>query len=470
VDISKLLEKAKECADKRNYDMAVQLYREALKLSPDSAPACRDLRAVEIRLAKEKPASFMTKTKNAGSLTKAHGLMVAKKWDAAIEAAEDVLITEPGSVSALVILANAALEAGYIQRAMVTLEDIKTMNAGGNTKSLVACLRKLGHVYEKQSKIAEASDIWYQVNKMAPGDREATQKIRDLSARTMTDKIQGAAVAGVRGSAARSTQTADQAKAADRLEREGSAIKTEADLKLAIDDKMSDLQQRPDDPKVHSALGDLHKLGNNYNESKKYYDSARQKDPNNPTYLFKLHDLEIWKMMNGLKVLEPKVRAKDPAASAQYKKDRLALLEYRLKSYVEREKQYSTDSKIKYDLGMIYQDLAVEKQEKGFFDEAIRRFQTTFQDPKFRIDSGLRMGMCFASKVPPQFELALKRFDDTLKGIELKNDFWKTLMYWKADTLEKAGKKDDAKLIFLEVYEIDVAFKDISKRVDNLSS
>jgi tetratricopeptide (TPR) repeat protein len=470
MDISKLLEKAKECADKRNYDMSVQLYREALKLSPDSALACRDLRAVEIRLAKEKPASFMTKTRNAGSLTKAHGLMVAKKWDAVIEAAEDVLITEPGSVGALVLLANAALEGGYISRAMVTLEDIKTMNAGGNTKSLIACLRKLGHVYEKQNKIAEASEIWQQVNKMAPGDREASQKIRDLSARTMTDKIQGAAQAGVRGSAARSTQTPEQAKAADRLERESSALKTDADLKMALEDKMGDLQKRPDDPKVYAALGDLHKKGNNYAEAKKYYELAREKEASNPTYLFNLHDLEIWKMTNALKALMPKVQAKDPAASAQYKKDRAALMEYRLKSFLEREKQYSTDSKIKYELGIIYQELAEEKQDKVYYDEAIRRFQSTFQDPKFRIDSGQRMGRCFAAKVPPQFDLALKRFDDTLKGIELKNESWKNLMYWKADTLERASRKDEAKVIFLEIYEIDVAFKDISKRVDNLSS
>ena len=466
MDVSKLLEKAKECADKRNYDMSIDLYLQALTLSPDSATACRDLRAVEIRLAKEKPTSFLTKAKNSALLAKAQTLQVAKKFDSVLTTVEEVLKTEPGNVSALVLLARAALDGGYRQRAIVTLEDINTMNAGGNNKALIGALRHLAEAYEAGGKINEASDIWSKVNKLAPGDREATTKIRDLSAKTMQQKIENAAVTGVRGSAARSAQTDDQKKVADRLERESSAIKTDADLQLAINDKLADLQKRPDDPKIYEGLGDLYKRGGNYNESKKAYETAKEKDPNNPSYNFKLQDLEIWKMMNALKLLQPKVQAKDPAAIAQYKKDRLALLEYRLKSFMEREKAYSTDSKTKFDLGSIYYDLAMEKQEKAYFDEAIQRFQSTFQDPKFRLESGLRMGQCFASKTPPQYDLALKRFEDTLKGIELKNEFWKNLMYFKADTLQKAGRKDEAKQIFLEIYEIDVKFKDITKRVE----
>ena len=448
--------------------MSIDLYLQALKLSPDSSLACRDLRAVEIRLAKEKPTSFLVKTKNAALMAKANGLKVAKKYEAVLETVEDVLKTEPGNVNALILLATAALEAGYRQRAIVTLEDIKTMNAGGNNKSLINVLRMLALAYENESKISEASDVWSQVNRLAPGDREATTKMRDLSAKTMTATIQTAAVSGVRGSAARSTQTDEQKKVAARLERESTEIKTDADLQLAINDKLSDLQKRPDDPKLYEGLGDLYKRGGNYNEAKKSYETAREKDPNNPSYNFKLHDLEIWKMLNGLKALEPKVKAKDPAASAQYKKDRMTLLEYRLKSFLEREKQYSTDSKTKYELGFIYQELANEKQERAYFDEAIQRFQSTWQDPKFRVESGLRMGQCFASKTPPQYDLALKRFDDTLKGLELKNEYWKNLMYYKADTLQKAGRKDEAKQIFLEIYEMDVKFKDISKRVDEL--
>jgi tetratricopeptide (TPR) repeat protein len=181
----------------------------------------------------------------------------------------------------------------------------------------------------------------------------------------------------------------------------------------------------------------------------------------------RLHDLEIWKMVNALRALEAKAKAGEAGAKAQYAKDRMALLDYRLKSFVEREKRYPTASNIQFELALVYDELARTKNDKSLFDEAIKRFQWTFQDPKYRIDAGLRMGLGFQAK--NQYDLALKRFDETLKFLEMKDDRWESLTYAKGDTLEMSGRRDDAKKVFLEVYEVDVAFRDVAKRVENLS-
>jgi tetratricopeptide (TPR) repeat protein len=467
VDVSKLIEKADEAAERRNYDYAIDLYLQALKLAPDTGIACRKLRAVENRMAKEKGTSLWAKGKTAMNAGAVQVLLATKKFDSAIEKAEETLKADPGNVGVLLMLGKAAMAANYRQRAIVTFEDIKTMNAGGNVKQLIEALRELAHAYESDGKVKEAMDTWGQVNRHNPGDREGTQKIRDLSAKTMTSQIEKAATSGERGSAARQTQTEQQKKDAARMDREkGFDIKTAEDLKDAINDKKEEIQKRPDDPRIYAMLGDLYKQGSNYDEAKKAYENARLKDANNHSYLFKLHDLEIWKMIRALKAMEPKVKAGDAAAKEQYIKDRRVLLEYRLNSFVEREKQYSTDSAIKFELGCIYFDLAEAKQEKTLYDQAIMRFQSTFADPKYRKESGLRMGKGFAAKA--QFDLALKRFDETLRGMELKDESWKNLTYAKADTLQKAGRKEEAKTCFLEIYEIDVAFKDIAKRVEDL--
>ena len=467
MDVSKLLDRAREAAEKRNYDYAVELYLQACKLSPDNATARRELRAVENRQAKEKGTSFWNKTKTATLQVQVSALFATRKYDSAIEKAEETLRLDPGNVSVLMLLGRAAMAANYKQTAISTFEDIKTMNAGGNAKQMVEALRELAFAYESDNRIKEAMSTWEVVNKHVPGDRDATTKMRDLSAQTMSNTINNAAVSGQRGSAARSTQTESQKKDAARMDREKGDIKSEADLTAAIEDAKSDIAKRPDDARCYATLGDLYKQGLNFVEAKKTYELARQKDPNNPTYLFKMHDLDIWKMLTGLKALEPKVKAGDAAAREQYQKDRLALLEYRLSSFTERERQYSTDSKIKYELGCCYYELAGPKADKLLYDQAIMRFQSTFRDPKFRTESGLKMGLSFAAKA--QYELALKRFDETLASMELKNEQWKTLTYAKADTLQRSGKKEEAKKAFLEIYEIDVSFKDISKRVDDLS-
>lgn len=466
MDVSKLVEKAREAAERRNYDYAIDLYSQACKLDPDNAPARRELRAVENRQAKEKGTSFWSKTKSTGLSAQVQMLLLAKKYDAAVEKAEEVLKIDPGSMSVQLMLGRALAAAGYRKAAISTFEDIKNANAGGNTKQMTESLRELAYAYEGDNRIKEAQETWITVQRLVPGDRDATVKIRDLSAKTMSETIQNASAAGQKGSFARNIQTDQQKKEQQIIDIEASGIKTAEDLRHVVDHTKAQIQQRPEDPKLHAKLGDLYKQGGNYNDAKKEYEIAREKDPNNPTYLFRLHDLDIWKMRNALRALAAKAKS-DPAAGKQLKTDRLALLEFRLKSFIERETQYSTDSAIRFELALIYFELAREKNVRDMYDESIKRFQSTFQDPKFRVESGLRMGMGFAAKA--QYDLALKRFDETLAGMELKNEAWKNIMYEKADTLHKASKREDAKKAFLEIYEIDVSFRDVGKRVDELS-
>ncbi|MFH0939938.1 MAG: tetratricopeptide repeat protein [Planctomycetota bacterium] len=466
MDVSKLVERADEAAERRNYDYAIDLYLQSCKLDPDNATARRKLRAVENRMAKEKGSSFWSKTKGTGLAVQVQGLLLARKYDAAIEKAEDVLKINPDNINVQMLLGRALISGGYRKSAISTFEDIKNANAGGNIKQLVEAFRELATVYEADSRIKDAQDIWLGLLKLVPGDREASVKIRDLSAKTMTETIQNAAVAGERGSAARTTQTNIQKQEQAVLDIESSGIKTQEDLRTILEYTQNQIAQRPDDPKLYSKLGDFYKQGSHYNEAKKAYEQAREKDPNNPTYLFRLHDLDIWKLRNALRKLEHKVKAGDMAVVEQHNRDRLSLLEFRLKSFLEREKQYSTDSSIKFELGSVYFELAKVKSVREMYDQAIMRFQSTFHDPKFRLESGLRMGMGFAAK--GQYDLALKRFNETLAGMELKNDHWKNLTYEKADTLEKSGDLDAAKKTFLEIYELDVSFKDVGKRVDSL--
>lgn len=470
VDVSKLVEKAREAAERRNYEYAIDLYLQALKLAPDTAVARRELRAVENRQAKEKGTSFFGKAKTVALHMQVYALFKTRKYDAAIEKAEEALKADPGSVGVLMLLGQAAADAGYRQTAIVTFEDIKAMNAGGNPKKLVAALRHLAIAYENDNKVKEAMDTWSIVVRHAPGDREASVKLRDLSAKTMTAQIETSAAKapGERGAVARSTQTDEQKAATARMARETAIdIKTKDDLLAAIEDSKKDIQERPEDPRLYAKLGDFHKQDGNYVDAKRAFETACEKDPNNYTWVMRLHDLEIWKMVHALRALEAKAKAGDAAARAQYQKDRLTLLEYRLNSYVEREKRYPTASNIKYELGIVYDELARARSDKGLFDEAIKRFQSTFQDPKYRVDSGYRMGLGFQAK--GQYDLALKRFEETLRTLELKDERWKNLTYAKADTLQRAGQRDDAKSVFLEVYEIDVSFKDVAKRVESLS-
>jgi len=473
VDVTKYMEKAAEATNRRNYDYAIELYLSACKMDPNNVIARRSLRAVENRMAQEKGSSLWGKTKTATMAPQLNTLFMMKKWDSAMEKAEEILKIDPTNCGAMMTLAKSAKSAGYNACATAMFEDVKTMNAGGNNKMLIEAARELAHLYELDNRVQDALDVWGYVAKQIPGDREASQKWRDLSAKSVTNIIETASKDGKRGSMARLTQTDEQKKTSAKLDLEKGDIKSEADLEAIVQHTNDEIASCPDErqlPKMYEKLGNIFKQFGRYDESKAAYENARIKDPNNPAYLFKLHDLEISKMQSELKGLEPAVRAGEAAAREQYVKSRDAFLEYRLNSYLEREKQYPTDSKIRFDLGSVYFDLAEKRKDKALYDEALKRFQSTFKDPKFRVESGLKLGICFDAK--GQYELALKRYDETIAGFpaEIKDDKWKNVNYFKCLTLIKANKADEALKVLYEIYEVDVSFKDVGKKIEELEA
>ncbi len=149
MDVSKYLEKAAEATNRRNYDYAIELYQTACTMDPNNVIARRSLRAVANRVVQEKGASFWSKTKTASMLPQLSTLYMMKKWDAVMQKAEEILKIDPSNVNAMMQLAKAARSGGYIECAIAVFEDIKNLNAGGNSKLLIEAARELAHLYER---------------------------------------------------------------------------------------------------------------------------------------------------------------------------------------------------------------------------------------------------------------------------------------------------------------------------------
>lgn len=476
MDISKLIEKAREAAERRNYNYAIDLYLSARKMSPDDQTALGELRAVENRVAKEKPPGFMDKAKVLGKVGQARAMLMAKKYDQAIESAEEALKIDATSITAQMIVGRASNQAGYHNAATKQFEDLCTTRAGGDKKNHAEALRELAYAYESVGRIPDAMVRWDELRKLVPEDREAVQKIRDLSASQMSKRIEE----GTKGSGDNKMDATkgimkDSAQT-QRQERDAQDIRTADDLHMALADAKADILKRPDDARLYGKLGDLYRRSDNYAEAKTAYETAKAKDPANPQWkTIKLDDLEIWNKTKEVNDWARKAKAGDAAAREKYGKRRQELLEYKLQSFLEREKLYPTDGRIKYELGSLYFDLAEVRKDGDLYDQSIMRYQYTFKDPKYRHESGEKMAKGFARK--GQYDLALKRIEETLSGHEMKDERWKTLVYAKAEILEQMGDRqtrrdhlEEALKIFLQIYEIDVAFRDVSKRVEALQA
>lgn len=466
VDISKLLEKAKEAADRRNYDYAIEWYLNALKLDPDNGQVRRDLRMVELRLAKEKPPGFFARGKLALTIGKVQAMYTAKKYDSALEAAEEALRIDPTSVGTQLTLARAAAAAGYRNAALFTLEDVQNTKAGGNRKQLLEACRELGFLCEGMGRTSQAKQAWEQVKQLDASDHDADQHLKNLYATDMSTKLETAVASTDQGSVAR-RMLKDKKTSEDMTAQEGT-LRTSEDVLRVIEITKEDIAKRPEDARLYGKLGDLELRLEHWDAARKAFMEAQAKDATNYTWRFKQDDVDLARMVHDLRALGERFKSGEVGVKDQYNALRMKLLDMKLASFLQREVQYSTDGRIRYELGSIYFELAEIKKDNGLYDEAIKRYQMIYPDPKYRCEAGLRMGQGFTRK--GQFDLALKRFDDTLKTLEVKDLRWKNLLYAKGDTLELAGMKKEAMQTFIQIYEIDVSFRDVSKRVDKLQA
>ena len=119
MDYSKHIQKADEAARRRNYDFAIQLYKQLLEINPDVGDARAGLRrAFRARHEAKGGRGLFGKLKGAGPLAAAKGLARAGRWDAAIKAYEGYLSTNPLDEEGNLLLGQALESGGYFSSAL----------------------------------------------------------------------------------------------------------------------------------------------------------------------------------------------------------------------------------------------------------------------------------------------------------------------------------------------------------------
>ena len=76
------------------------------------------------------------------------------------------------------------------------------------------------------------------------------------------------------------------------------------------------------------------------------------------------------------------------------------------------------------------------------------------------------MGISFQKK--NEFGLAIKRFTEGIAAIEIWNEQKMELIYQRADCYEAMGETQNAIEDFTSIYEKDIGYKDVGKRLERL--
>jgi tetratricopeptide (TPR) repeat protein len=452
MSIGNMIERAREAATRRNTDLAIQIYQEALGIEPDSLQARREVRELEIKKWEgrypSKVAAFFAGLP-AILVMKISGMLGRR--DSVITACERYLANDPKNVKINLRLGRAAAGQGYHNAAIVSFQTVADVDPRN-----VEALRSLGFMYQAAKDINQALLYFEKVLEIDPKDQESARARKDLAA-------EGAlAVTGFANARHSRDLIKDKDRARD-LEARQRVGHSRDDLRGQIKDLERMVAESPGDQRMLLDLADLYVRVRDYDAAIQSYERAFEAEPENFPLREKIGDLKIVRLEEAIRrqVETVEKNAEDAAAAERLEALRQERAELEVVECRERVAHHPTDLGLRLRLGRGLFRL-------GQIDDSIAEFQKTVQDPRRKLESLLMLGRCFEAK--EMYDLAVKQLEKALVGVSTIGDQTKDILYTLGSVLEKKDDLAGAREQFAKIYEVDINYRDVSRKLEAISS
>jgi tetratricopeptide (TPR) repeat protein len=123
----------------------------------------------------------------------------------------------------------------------------------------------------------------------------------------------------------------------------------------------------------------------------------------------------------------------------------------------QRAERYPNDLVIRFELGELY-------FKAGMIKEAMPEFQKAQSNPNKRLQAMSYMGQCLARR--GMNDMAATTLQNALKEKGVFDDEKKELIYALGSVLEKMGKTEEAIEQYKQIYQVDMAYKDVSAKIE----
>ncbi len=445
-DVDKLFEKGSEAFNKKNWDYAIEIFKSIALMDPNHVKARQALRMTCIQ--KCQIAGFPGKLSSSmyGGKTMAQ-IGMTKPADKRIQLAQEYLVGDPIHIGVRVALGAALRDGNYVDGAIAEFEHVLASDQNN-----VVAMKSLGDLWQKKGDTKKAIDYYSKCSQLDPSDREVTSGLKNLMAL-------GAIKESNMENAKSFRDNIKDKDGASRMEQEKHGMKTDAEVDEEINRMNQQVAADPTNPihaKTLKKVAELQKKKKDLDGAIATLERAKALDSADGTIKFKIGDIKLEKL--DIKVAAAKQAAggdtNDPGFKAAYTE--------RVKFWVEecqrRVKDHPTDMSLKYELGRAY-------FAAGMIDPAVGEFQQTIKDPKRKIDSMTYLGRCFHHK--KIFDLAATQFTNALT-LAPTPDWEMQLRYYLADSYKAQGKIEDAKGEYKKIMNIDINYKDASKKLEEL--
>jgi tetratricopeptide (TPR) repeat protein len=442
-------DKAGKVAETKNYDYAIDMYLQGLRYAPDALIEGH-LPLAELGVQRQnsggKKPTMMERVKRLGGKTPLEQMLNA----------EYLFTKDPDHLPYAEAMLKAAVSGGYNKTAgWIANLIFHNANASKNPSAQTYILLK--DSYKTLEQFDKAIAAIQRAARLRPEDGALADEFKNLSAElTMArGKYDG------EGDFRKSIKDRE---AQQKRQAQAGVIKTEDYRVKAVEDARKKIAQNPDLPanifELSDALSGL-ETDQAENDAISLLENTYEAR-NDFSFKRRAGVLRIKQLKRKIKKAKAALAGDPDDSQSRAALEQLSaqLNSTELEHFGLCVENYPTDLGLKYEYA-----LRLLRNEQ--YNEAIPLFQEAQKDPRRKIASLSKIGLCFSMK--GWLADAIDVYNQAIESYEIKDDATgKELRYNLARAYEQQGNADKALEIYRKIAQSDFAYKDVSQRVDKL--
>ena len=437
--------RGRQAMEGRKFDLAVEMFLQALTFVPDALETRRMLRAAQIAKFKSNPPSALAlKMQGMGSYFARQKVLGLAKKGQGIEAmaeAEKLMCQNPLDPNNIECAVKAAEAANKPEAAAVTVE--AAYECGNNDPAL---LERVATYYTIAKRYDKARDAYSKLVALRPGDQRILQLLKNTEAQATMSAGWNDAV-GKKGGFQQILANKEQAK---KLDQANKAMVVGDDADALIAEKIAQIEKEPGNLNFYRALARLYSQNKRFGEAIATLEKAvaiNNSDPELDRMLSSTRTADYEYRIEQLKAAGKTQEAEDlEAEKNQFVFDDLAA----------RVERYPNDLHLHFELGLQY--FTYE-----YYDEAVQHFQLAQKSPKDRLEALYYLAMCFVHK--GQVDMGVMQLETARDQIPTMDELKKKIVYQLGLCAEQSGDLEKAYAYYKDVYSTDVTFADLNTRM-----
>ena len=442
-------DRALQARGRSNFDYAIEMYLEGLRHDPDALERGH-LALYELALLRQgkdgKKPSMVERMKRLRGKNPLEQMLNA----------EYLFAKNPDHLSYAEAMLKAAMAGGYQKTVGWIANLVFQANNAAKRPSLHTYIL-LKDSYKTIGQYDKAIVACQLASKLKPEDADLADEFKNLTAELTMARGRYDQEGDFR-------QSIKDREVQEKLQSQKAVVKTEDYRMSAVEEARKEYDQDPNLSKnifnLADALTDLQDDKGD-KEAVELLEKA-YKSKSDFSFKQRAGQIQMKQLRRKIRKAKSIVEAKpeDSEAKSRFSKLTAYLNNIEVEHYRLCVENYPTDLQAKYEYGT-----RLIRNKK--YDEAIPLFQESQKDPRHKISSMDKIGLCFFLK--GWYADAIDIFTQAISAYEIKDDgIAKELRYNLARSYEQKGESDKALDIYRKIAQLDFAYRDVRKRVDKL--